>query len=188
MGVRIECDWCHQKIDRGDPYVTVEFDGCVRRGASAIEPLLEQARVYCGADRYTDEDPAANATFGIGDRASEGWWHRDSCFTRALAALTGNPVGRADIGLEWRLVASPAPSPDYLLDADVDAMQVGEPVRAALRQAGVARVREVALLTHAELIAIPGIGHRRADAIRQSLHHLVAHQAEKRIKKEGATA
>lgn len=168
MGVRVECDWCRQPIEPGEPYVTVEIDGQMRQGApgNKHKSASQPARVYCGADRYEDGDPAARG-LGYGNHQ---WGHRESCAKRMLAALDGNPAGRADCGLEWKLVAQVAPRPDYLVDAPVDALTLSGRTIAALQKAGVATVRELAVMTEAQWLAIKGIGRSGGKEILEALH------------------
>lgn len=87
-----------------------------------------------------------------------------------LAALEGNPEGRADMGLEWLLVAQGAPMAEHLIEAPVDALKVSSRVLAALQKAGIASVRELARLTEAQWLGIKGIGGGGADEIRKALH------------------
>lgn len=167
MGIRVECDWCRRKIEPGERYVTVQIDGQIVTGHHANEPkdVGGPARVYCGLDRYEDDDPAANG-YTIGG----GRHHRPSCASRMLAALDGNPAGRTDMGLEWRLVAQVAPSATYLIEGPVDTLELGGRVRAALKKAGVDTVRQLAQLTGAQWQAIPGITERGAEEILMALH------------------
>ena len=168
MGVRVECDWCRQAIPAGTAYVTVQIDGQIVKGHPANDPedVGGPARVYCGLDRYNDDDPAANGV-SIG---RDGWGHRTSCAQRMLAALNGNPVGRADMGLEWRLVPQVAPSPDYFIDGAVELLEMSSRALVAIRKAGIDRVHELARLTEAEWRAIPGIKDAGAQEIREALH------------------
>jgi DNA-directed RNA polymerase alpha subunit len=87
-----------------------------------------------------------------------------------LAALNGNPEGRTDMGLEWRLVAQQAPSPKRLIEAPVGALEVNGRTRSALQKAGIATVRELARMTEAEWRAIPGISENGAQEILTALH------------------
>jgi len=167
MGVRVECDWCRQTIPAGDPYVTVEIDGKVGCGAEAPRDVSAPARVYCGRDRYTDDDPAAG---GVVLSSRRGWTHRVSCAQRVLAALEGNPVGRVDMGLEWRLVPQAAPRAGWLIDGPVDELGLSDRALRALRQAGVDQVHALAELTEAQWFGIRGIGRNGADEIREALH------------------
>lgn len=172
MGIRVECDWCRQAIEAGEPYVTVEINGKIIEGCPQNEPKSVDgpARVYCGQDRYTDDDLAARG-LGIGSRGQEeNWGHRPSCAQRMLAALHGNPIGRADMGLEWRLVAQVAPRADYLIDAPVEALELPGRTLVALRKAGIERIHELARLTEAEWRAISGIAGGGAAEIHNALH------------------
>ena len=170
MGINIACDWCRQPIQAGDPYVTVVVEGSIVEGHPSNEPknVGGPARVYCALDRYNDEDTAANG-YGIPGQ-NERWGHRPSCAQRMLAALYGNPEGRADMGLEWRLVAQVAPNPRWLLDGPIASLNVQTRIQTALAKAGVKTVRELARMTEAEWQAIPGITDRGADEILSALH------------------
>ena len=108
MGIHIACDWCRQPLQPGDPYVTVVIEGSIVQGhpSNPREDVGGPARVYCALDRYNDDDLAAHG-LAIGDGHFS---HRPSCAQRMLAALNGDPAGRADRGLEWRLVAQVAPA------------------------------------------------------------------------------
>jgi hypothetical protein len=149
MGVRVECDWCRQTIKAGDPYITVAIDGKIKKGGHDVEDLSQPARVYCGADRYEDDDPAG--------RGYLGWEHRLSCAQRVLTALAGNPEGRVDVGLEWRLVPQVAPRPERLVNGSIADLKLSGRTVKALRTAGVATIHDLAVLTEAEWAAIRGI-------------------------------
>jgi len=168
MGVRVECDWCRQAIAPGDPYVTVEVDGRIIRGARGNEPIdvAAPARVYCGLDRYLDDDPAGRA-MGWNE---DDWGHRESCARRLLTVLAGLPAGRVDAGMEWRLVPVSGPRVELLIDAPLAALDLRSRTRAALDRAGVATVHELALLTEAQWRGVKGIGRAGAADIRRALH------------------
>jgi hypothetical protein len=166
MGIRVECDWCRKPIEAGEPYVSIEIEGKVRHGARGPEDVSEPARIYCGADRYHDDDPAA-----CGHLVEPGeHHHRPSCASRVIAALSGAPDGRVDMGMEWRLVAQGAPKWEHITDGPIELLKVKDKrTLVALRAAGVETVRELSLLTEAQWLAIPGIKYSRAEDIRVAL-------------------
>jgi hypothetical protein len=167
LGIRVECDWCRQTIPAGAPYVTVEIDGKISSGHSGSDPVSvsQPARVFCGNDRLLDDDPATH-----GWQTDAGWGRRESCAKRMLAALEGNPVGRADCGMEWRLVPQAAPHPELLIDAPLDALKLSNRTRAMLEKAGITTVHDLAALTKAQWLAIKGIAGPSAEEIRKALH------------------
>ena len=163
MGIRVECDWCRQTIKPGDPYITVAIDGKIRHGGRESEDLSGPARVYCGADRYLDDDPAAEGWSGD-------WGHRPSCAQRVLAALAGNPEGRVDAGLEWRLMPQAAPRPETFVNGPVsDLNGLRAPILKALETAGVETIHDLASLTEAQWVAIRGISRHGVEEIRKAL-------------------
>lgn len=174
MGVRVECDWCHQAIPAGMPYVTILIEGSYVSGHVANEPVDVggPARIYCGYDRYEDDDPAAGGWLG-------GWGHRTGCAQLALAALNGNPIGRADMGMEWKLVARQAPSLRHLIDASVDVLDLDGRVMRAIKQSGITTVHDLAVLTEAQWRAIRGVGDSGPEKIRAALHKHGAADAKK---------
>jgi hypothetical protein len=167
MGIRVECDWCRKPIEAGLPYITIEVDGKIVKGCSSnkLEDVCGPARVYCGADRYYDDDPAA---CGYWTEANK-MYHRPSCAQRVLTALDGNPEGRVDMGLEWRLVAQGAPNWEHLTDGPVELLKLEGRVLAAIKRAGITHIRELGRLTEAQWLAIPGIGRSRGNDIRKAL-------------------
>jgi hypothetical protein len=157
MGIRVECDWCHQAIPPGTPYITIEIDGkAVRKGGGEAQEVFAPARVYCGS--------------GDGER---------NCAERLLALLDANPGGPVDMGMEWRLVAvdgeperptraragdfRPAPEPvaaDADLQTFIDSFNAGMHIklRRAFEGAGYTTLDQLSAVTAEELMAINGIG------------------------------
>jgi len=168
MSIRVECDWCKQAIPAGDRYVTIEIDGKIVSGHRSNEPedVSGPARVYCALDRYDEDDPAARG-MGIGGRQ---WGHRESCAKRVLAVLNGNPAGRVDMGMQWRLVPIAAPKAEWLIDAPVAVLTVSRRTLAALEKAGVETVHELARMTEAQWLGIRGIAKGGAKEILKALH------------------
>ena len=162
MGVRVECDWCRQTIKPGEPYVTVAIDGKINQ-VGKVEVLSQPARVYCGGGRHEDDDPAAQGWNG-------GWWPRLSCAQRVLTALDGNPDGRVDAGLEWRLVPQAALRPETFVNGPVsDLKGLRPPVLKALEMAGVETIHDLASLTEAQWVAIRGVSRYGVEEIRKAL-------------------
>jgi hypothetical protein len=162
MGVRVECDWCRQTIKPGEPYVTVAIDGKVEN-RNKVEDLSLPARVYCGGGRREDDDPAAQGWNG-------GWWPRESCAQRVLTALAGNPDGRVDAGLEWRLMPQAGSSPETFVNGPVsDLKGLRPPVLKALETAGIETIHDLASLTEAQWVAIRGVSCHGVAEIRKAL-------------------
>jgi Helix-hairpin-helix domain len=152
MAIRIECDWCREPITKGDSYITLAIDGRINH-----KDVSGPARVFCGGSGKKDEQ---------------------SCGTRLLALLDGNPGGRVDMGMEWQLVEvstvveteegqrphrTPAPTP-VSADADLDAfLQTitkphGMRTRNALRRAGLTTLEEIHKMSDDDLMELEGIG------------------------------
>jgi hypothetical protein len=152
MGIRVECDWCREPITTGESYMTLAIDGKIN-GEDASGP----ARVFCG---------------GRGRKGEE------SCGSRLLALLNGNPGGRVDMGMEWQLVdvgvvaesgdgrhhsSTPAPRP---VSTDADLAEFFATIssshqartRNVLARAGLTTLDGIAATSDDDLMAVDGIG------------------------------
>lgn len=165
MGIRVECDWCRQAIAAGEPYATLEIDGKI--GQTSVS---EPARVYCGGGR-------------------------NSCASRVLGVLEGNPIGRNDMGFEWQLVpvegvlrmpasapVANVPSPRAFdpsetvtlagknITAELDEFirsRVAPAYKFALPRAGIVSVDQAAAMSDEELLAVEGVGWGMIKSLRE---------------------
>jgi Helix-hairpin-helix domain len=161
MGIRVECDWCREAIATGESYVTLAIDGKINR-----EDVSGPARVFCGG---------------------RGGKNEQSCGSRLLALLNGNPGGRVDMGMEWQLVevsgalesdqrhrhSTPRPvSADADLAEFLATISDGHQTRTrnALAKAGLATLDEIAAMSDDDLMAINGIGW----TLRTKMRHFIA--------------
>ena len=193
MSYRTHCDWCGEHIafeaDRAVMPVTIHHRHDGGTSDATWTRHADPSRHFCVSRAEDDHDVADRA-------ASE---RPDSCYDRAIRAITQSKPGEAGMGMEWRLMAigdvdqppaiaeDPAAAPlsppstgaaDTVSFAgtqvtcelhDVIVGRLAPNVRRVLPEAGIVSLDQIATMTDDELLAIDRIGPRTVRVLRQAL-------------------
>lgn len=141
------CDWCGRRIDREDDYAEMPVTIHHRAGKSTLDARWAEetkpTRFFCASPKE-DTDRGGRDRAGLVPEETF-----DSCYDRALAAITGVELSEPGMGLEWRLMAVEEPAKTTAVresrategsgDDDLSIVELDISVRAynALHRAGI---------------------------------------------------
>lgn len=102
MSYRVHCDWCGVRLAREDDQTEMSITTKHRGGKSHLEARwseeVEVTRHFCASPKE-DTDRGGRDRAGLVPEREF-----DSCYHRAIAAITGTEVSDPGMGMEWRLV------------------------------------------------------------------------------------
>jgi hypothetical protein len=193
MSYRTHCDWCggHLAYEEDRAVMPVTIYHRKSRGLPEAKWIEETCvmRHFCVVPKGDDGDGRGRA-----ELAAAGC--PDTCYDRAIAAITGTKLSDPGMGMEWRMMsvdggeqrpaiegapAAPVPAldPDEIVSLDgarvtrelrdVIVERLPPKGRRALPRAGIASLDQVAAMTDDQLLAIDGVGRRALQALRQAV-------------------
>jgi hypothetical protein len=102
MSYHVECDWCGQWLAYADDQAQMCVTIYHRKGRSRLEGQwseeTKQTRHFCASPKEDTDHTGSNR---MGLIPEDGF---DSCYDRAIAAMTRVELTDPGMGLEWRLV------------------------------------------------------------------------------------
>jgi hypothetical protein len=194
MSYRTHCDWCGGHLAYEDDRAVMPVTIYHRRGRGSPEAKwIEETcvmRHFCVVPKGDGHEGRSRAELAAAGRL-------DTCYDRAIAAITGTKLSDPGMGMEWRMVsvddgdqrpaaiqrgsAAPAPAidPDEIVPLDgervtrelrdVIVQRLAPKRRHVLPRAGIASLDQVAAMTDDELLAIDGIGRNTLQALREAV-------------------
>lgn len=109
MAYRTHCDWCNTHLGYEDDYAELRVTIHHRAGKGALDAKwaeeVDVTRHFCAGPKEDTDRGGRNRAGMVPDR------DLDSCYARAIAAVTGTELADPGMGMEWRLmpIADEAP-------------------------------------------------------------------------------
>ena len=196
MSYRTHCDWCGGHLAHEEDRAVMPVTIYHRRGKGSPEAKwIEETCVM----RHCCVSPGAGGRDGRSRAELAAAGRPDTCYDRAIAAITGTKLSDPGMGMEWRMMPvdddgqrqptiehEPVPAvPASASDANEIVSLGGEQITRELRdvimerlapkdrhvlpRAGIASLDQVAAMTDEQLLAIDGVGRRILKALRQAV-------------------
>lgn len=196
MSYRTHCDWCggHLAYEEDRAVMPVTIYHRTGKGSPEAKWIEETCvmRHFCVSPGAGGRDGRSRAELAAAGRP-------DTCYDRAIAAITGTKLSDPGMGMEWRMMpvddggqrpptiehetvpAMPASASDAIEIVSLGGEQITRELRDVIMErlapkdrhvlprAGIASLDQVAAMTDEQLLAIDGVGKRILKALRQAV-------------------
>jgi hypothetical protein len=156
------CDWCGEalyRVDYAKMAITIQrVKGTYLERKWAEE--VEVTRHFCVAPKVDRNRMGLEAEDD--DRS-------DSCYGRAIAAITGMELEQPDMGMEWRLVPTATSTPFVPLSDEmrIQFQRLTPRAQSALNAKRITTVEQIDARSDDHLLAIEGVGIKSVRILRQ---------------------
>jgi hypothetical protein len=191
MSYRTHCDWCGEWLSHGADQAVMQVTIYHRNGRGTLEAKWAEetrpTRHFCAAPKEDTDDGGRNRMGLVPED------RLDSCYDRAIAAITGSELRDPGMGMEWRLMPVDAPHVDPSTGAPrpvkldwaahsrlfdermkpggIGALEDAIPPSAwsAVVRTGIVTIAQLEALTDEQLLAMRGIGATSVRRIREAI-------------------
>jgi hypothetical protein len=178
MAYCVRCDWCDRRLYHEDDYAELTVTIHHRRGKGAMDAKwaeeVDVTRHFCAAPKPEADRHGRDRSGLIPEREF------DTCYGRAIAAITRTALGDPGMGLEWRLMPAEGPSqphpsaPAAGPSTWIGELEIGVRVFNALTRAGIETVEALRTQVENGRLRVRQLGPKSHREIRAALDKFAA--------------